>query len=107
MAGLTTEQLEAIRKRVEEAREYGHGVGGIVFEDVPALLAEVEILEASYEKRLRRAYDTIAELQAELEKSEDALREIDTHVRSTPEPIPYITQTLRRVFPGYEGGDSK
>ena len=42
---LTTEQLEAIRKRVEEAREYGHGVGVIVFGDVPALLAEVERLQ--------------------------------------------------------------
>ena len=46
---LTTEQLEAIRKRVEEAREYGHGVGVIVFGDVPDLLAEVARLRTALE----------------------------------------------------------
>ena len=38
---------------------------------------------------------------------EDALREIDMHIRSTPEPVPYIIETLKRTLPEYNdcGGD--
>lgn len=31
-----------------------------------------------------------------------ALREIDTHIRDTPEPVPYIIETLKKIFPEYE-----
>lgn len=30
------------------------------------------------------------------------LREIDTHIRSTPEPVPYIIETLKRTLPEYK-----
>jgi len=41
-----------------------------------------------------------------IEELEEALRYIDTHIRSTHEPIPYIVETLKRVLPEYqeEGG---
>jgi hypothetical protein len=43
-------------------------------------------------------------LQAEAKASryENALREIDTHIRSTSEPISYIIQTLKETLPEYK-----
>lgn len=35
-----------------------------------------------------------------------ALREIDTHIRSTPEPIPYIVSTLKDILPEYQSSRS-
>jgi hypothetical protein len=32
----------------------------------------------------------------------DALREIDTHIRSDKEPIPYIIETLKKTLPEYK-----
>jgi chromosome segregation ATPase len=37
----------------------------------------------------------------ENEKLIDSLREIDTHIRSTKEPIPYIIGTLKNILPEY------
>jgi len=41
-----------------------------------------------------------------IEELEKAMREIDTHISSTHEPIPYIVETLKRMLPEYqeEGG---
>ncbi|WP_165571670.1 hypothetical protein [Cytobacillus praedii] len=36
------------------------------------------------------------------EKYLNALREIDTHIRSTPEPLEYIIKTLLETLPEYE-----
>jgi len=33
---------------------------------------------------------------------EDALREIDTHIRSTEKPVKYIIETLKSVLPEYK-----
>jgi hypothetical protein len=46
---------------------------------------------------MRGGYETLIE----------ALREIDTHIRATSEPIPHIVATLKRVLPEYaeESGD--
>ena len=38
----------------------------------------------------------------ESEELIEALREIDTHIRSTSEPVPYIIETLKRVLPEYK-----
>jgi hypothetical protein len=35
-------------------------------------------------------------------KYEEKLREIDTHIRATSDPIPYIIQTLKETLPEYE-----
>lgn len=32
----------------------------------------------------------------------ESLREIDTHIRSTKEPIPYIIETLKNTLPEYQ-----
>ncbi|RXI65326.1 hypothetical protein DQN76_14660 [Clostridium tetani] len=32
----------------------------------------------------------------------EALREIDTHIRSTQNPIPYIIETLQNALPEYQ-----
>jgi hypothetical protein len=36
---------------------------------------------------------------------EEALREIDSHIRSTSDPIPHIIETLKNTLPEYEGGN--
>jgi predicted nucleic acid-binding Zn-ribbon protein len=38
----------------------------------------------------------------QIKEYEDALREIDVHIRATPEPVPYIIDTLKKVLPEYE-----
>jgi hypothetical protein len=35
----------------------------------------------------------------------EALREIDTHIRSTINPVPYIINTLKNTLPEYGGND--
>jgi hypothetical protein len=44
------------------------------------------------------------DLLAERDKLIEGLREIDTHIRSTPEPVQYIVGTLKRVLPEYREG---
>lgn len=41
-------------------------------------------------------------LYAERDHYLDALREIDIHVRSTSDPIPYIIETLKKSLPEYK-----
>ncbi|MDZ5711635.1 hypothetical protein [Jeotgalibacillus haloalkalitolerans] len=40
--------------------------------------------------------------QVQSEKYEEALRDIDTHIRSTPYPVPYIIGSLKEVLPEYK-----
>lgn len=42
-------------------------------------------------------------LKMEKDRYLSALREIDIHIRSTPEPIDYIVKTLIDNLPEYEG----
>lgn len=48
-----------------------------------------------------------AEVNGECVGLYDILREIDTHIRATSDPIPHIVATLKRVLPEYaeESGD--
>jgi predicted RNase H-like nuclease (RuvC/YqgF family) len=46
--------------------------------------------------------DGLEETKFKAELYENALREIDTHIRSTSEPIPYIIQTLKETLPEYK-----
>ncbi|MBG9586901.1 hypothetical protein [Cytobacillus firmus] len=41
-------------------------------------------------------------LQDKVESYEKALRDIDTHIRATTEPVPYIVQTLLDTLPQYD-----
>lgn len=41
-------------------------------------------------------------MEQTIERYEEALREIDTHIRATSEPIPYITETLKKTLPEYQ-----
>jgi hypothetical protein len=38
----------------------------------------------------------------EYKVAQKALREIDTHIRSTKEPVPYIVETLKENLPEYK-----
>lgn len=58
---------------------------------------------------LRNAKETSKMWQAEAvvqkrsaDKLIEALREIDTHVRSTSDPVPHIIETLKSVLPEYK-----
>lgn len=44
----------------------------------------------------------IGRLKEERDKLIEGLREIDTHIRSTPEPVQHIVETLKRVLPEYQ-----
>lgn len=41
----------------------------------------------------------------EYQKLIEALREIDTHIRATPDPVRYIVGTLKQTLPEYKGWD--
>lgn len=41
-------------------------------------------------------------LEAEVKRYREALEKIDTHIRSTSEPIPYIIETLKNTLPEYK-----
>ncbi|GED55868.1 hypothetical protein EDM54_23790 [Brevibacillus borstelensis] len=49
--------------------------------------------------------NTIFDTLDTIDEYHEALLEIDTHVRSTPEPIPYIVDTLKRALPEYREGE--
>lgn len=75
---LTPVELEAIRERVDKARPYGYGVGVLVFEDIPKLLAEIEeqndwieVLEYAKEFNLH----TIKSQKTEIERLENILHD--------------------------------
>jgi len=57
--------------------------------------AEVETREAKKEDVRRINHN-------ENERYLFALREIDVHIRSTDNPVPYIVKTLKRVLPEYD-----
>lgn len=73
--------------------------------DIEWLLDQVEKMKEEIEI-LNGALDLKAqEFNIKLKKTvqyEKALREIDTHIRSTTDPVPYIIETLKRVLPEYE-----
>jgi chromosome segregation ATPase len=85
-------------------------------EKVKSLIAEVERLNAKidylrseetyWKQDADRMRNHNLRLYHENRKYESALREIDTHIRSTPEPVPYIIETLKRTLPEY-GGDNE
>ncbi|UTR05203.1 hypothetical protein MM326_13935 [Alkalihalobacillus sp. LMS6] len=77
-----------------------------VREDVPRLLAEIEdlkskvlVLRAHISANGAEARHTEKVVRALTEK----LREIDAHVRSTPDPVPHIIKTLKSALPEYRG----
>ena len=42
------------------------------------------------------------EMDEQIKRYEEALRRIDTHIRSTPNAIPYIVETLKKTLPEYK-----
>jgi hypothetical protein len=51
---------------------------------------------------LSRLQDTIIRYDVLSESYLKALREIDTHIRSTSDPVPYIIETLKNTLPEYK-----
>jgi hypothetical protein len=71
----------------------------------PAALAEIKRLKTSVDGWFAEANSEALRADialAEIERLTEALREIDTHIRSTSDPIPYIVATLKRALLEYE-----
>jgi phosphoenolpyruvate synthase/pyruvate phosphate dikinase len=64
----------------------------------------IRLLEREYEKasnenkQIKAAY---TDREGDIEYYINMLREIDSHIRSTSEPVPYIIRTLKNVLPEY------
>jgi hypothetical protein len=71
------ERLAGIRNI--EVNDYHGWADGLRFEDYIWLLQQAE----------------------KVEKYEDSLRSIDTHIRATGNPVPYIIGTLKKTLPEY------
>jgi septum formation inhibitor-activating ATPase MinD len=61
----------------------------------------LQTLEEAIRVLTFQRYDS-AFVISENEKMSNALREIDTHIRCTPEPVPYIVNTLKETLPEYK-----
>jgi DNA repair exonuclease SbcCD ATPase subunit len=108
------ERLQEIREKQEKCKA-GETFWSISFDDVDWLIEqaekvkqlqqEINFLKASDEygfelnQIARRDY---RKLEKKFQQAQSALREIDTHIRSTPDPIPYIIETLKRSLPEYK-----
>jgi vacuolar-type H+-ATPase subunit I/STV1 len=62
----------------------------------------IEKLESEHNFECFKYMKTIGARNSRIKELEEALREIDTHIRSTSEPIPYIVETLKKTLPEYE-----
>jgi hypothetical protein len=70
--------------------------------DIPKLIETIDALEIAHERSLNYMSDTNAELRHDIEKLESCLREIDVHIRSTNDPIPYIIKSIKNILKEYE-----
>lgn len=71
------------------------------------LLAEIDRFQQERDEARRKAEEAWNEndaIERAYHKLIEGLREIDTHIRSTPEPVQYIVETLKRVLPEYQEG---
>jgi hypothetical protein len=53
-------------------------------------------------KAIEYLISEVKQLRVESDKYKYALQRIDCHIRSTPEPIPYIVETLKRTLNEYK-----
>jgi DNA repair exonuclease SbcCD ATPase subunit len=105
------ERLQEIREKQEKCKA-GETFWSISFDDVDWLIEqaekvkqleqEIEKLKWHNQNLMNSGYEYTFELERELQQAQSALREIDTHIRSTPDPIPYIIETLKRSLPEYK-----
>ena len=66
------------------------------------------VIIAELVSQLDRKDEENRKLREERDKLIEALRQVDTHIRATPDPVPYIVDTLKRALPEYRyGGDAE
>jgi uncharacterized protein YbaR (Trm112 family) len=115
---LTQAELNEIKERAEKATQGPWGIDfpllvcdqcgntyEIVQSDVflaPVVAESKSEADAEFIAHAREdipnLLDHIAELETEIERLDLFLQEIDTHIRSTPEPLPYIIETMRNYL---------
>lgn len=74
-------------------------------EDIDWLIKEIEGLREDlemYQEHLDREKNLYYFASEKRKDYETALREIDTHIQSTPEPLPYIIETIKNKLPEYK-----
>lgn len=99
-----TEQLatDIIGKADDYSKEIEkmHGKKGFVWAQDEETSQLVVYTKGKYAKKLMAFLDTL-DNEDEAEKYLDALRDIETHIRSTPEPVPHIIKTLKETLPEF------
>lgn len=58
-----------------------------------------------FQKGFVAQYGDYMAVLEKMKNYEDALRKIDNHIRSTPEPVPYIIKELKTSLPEYSDYD--
>lgn len=74
-------------------------------EALPYWINRAQAAEAEIERLKAENVRVVAASGAGYEKLLEALREIDTHIRATADPVPYIVATLKQALPEYKGWD--
>jgi conjugal transfer/entry exclusion protein len=90
---LIAEKVEQLQKQLEQLKDEHR------FRLKMLQKQEKDLMKVCEERD--RLKQQLHQAQAKAEKYENALREIDTHIRSTSEPVSYIIQTLKETLPEY------
>jgi chromosome segregation ATPase len=98
---LDCKDIEWLIERVEQLQKEIERLQDIEYELNQKLQAEQwNFLECNRERNEYK--QQLQQAEAKASRYENALREIDTHIRSTSEPISYIIQTLKETLPEYK-----
>ncbi|MEH7355084.1 hypothetical protein V7150_16120 [Neobacillus drentensis] len=63
----------------------------------------IEKLNSEHNVECFKYMTMIGARNSRIKELEEALRDIDSHIRATSEPIPYIVETLKKTLPEYKG----
>lgn len=93
---------EVIEKSDEYAKELAktHGKKGFVWALDEETNQLVVYSKGKHTTKLLQFLDTL-ENGGEAERYLESLRDIETHIRSTPEPVPHIINTLKETLPEF------
>lgn len=109
---METYSLQDIKSRITKDSQGISDYSNVYIDEMDWMLKTLETYERSFSEytdtlnQTRRKRDEVkGKLAISLKEVfvfRKALREIDTHIRSDKQPVPYIIETLKRVLPEYK-----
>lgn len=114
---METYSLQDIKSRIIKDSQGISDYSNVYIDEMDWMIKTLETYERSFSEytdtlnQTRRKRDEVkGRLEVALKEASvyrKALREIDTHIRSDKQPVPYIIETLKRVLPEYNAEEVK